>query len=298
MLGTVNGQGGYGILGYRSITSSPELLNFLKNNGFSTAYSINNNSFVTGVGYQWKHDDWKRPYNNFIPITMLYTNMDFNSFDYTGAFDNDYNEINFDWNVGGGYGFRLSNGFTVSANVEYTFLTGLDGTFESIPTENYFSLNFKVGFGKTTDLGHLGLYGTHSPNRHFINKSGPSLISNEITVEIPITIYYWGVAILSVLGGASADDVFPSSSPSSIPSSSSKRGCHVFGKIRFVDFGEDYKVRFVNFGEDVKIKYVDFGANSDGKWQVVNFGEDYKIRVVKFGEDFKAREVSFGEGCN
>ena len=38
--------------------------------------------------------------------------------------------------------------------------------------------------------------------------------------------------------------------------SMSQSGCHVFGKIKFVDYGEDYKVKFVDYGEDLKIKYV------------------------------------------
>ena len=75
-------------------------------------------------------------------------------------------------------------------------------------------------------------------------------------------------------------------------------GCNVYGKIKFVDLGEDYKVKFVSVGEDLKIRYVQFGANSRGDWQKVNLGEDYKIRVVSIGEDFKVREVIAGQGCN
>ena len=87
------------------------------------------------------------------------------------------------------------------------------------------------------------------------------------------------------------------------------KGCHVYGKIKFVDFGENYKVKFVDFGENLKIKYVDFGESKVGHWnivdfgenykiKVVEFGEDYKIKVVQFGEDFSVKMVDFGEGCN
>lgn len=76
------------------------------------------------------------------------------------------------------------------------------------------------------------------------------------------------------------------------------KGCHVYGKIKFVSFGEDYKVKFVDFGENLKIKYVDFGENQVGRWKVVEFGENYKIKVVDFGEDFSVKMVDFGEGCN
>ena len=75
------------------------------------------------------------------------------------------------------------------------------------------------------------------------------------------------------------------------------KGCHVYGKIKFVDYGEDYKVKFVDYGEDLKIKYVDYGENSQGKWKTVDYGEDFKIKIVKYGEDIKVKEVDYGEGC-
>jgi hypothetical protein len=110
----------------------------------------------------------------------------------------------------------------------------------------------------------------------------------------------WFAGGLIIVGAAMVmtelvDSDLPSSS--SILGSGSK-GCHVYGKIKFVDYGEDYKVKFVSYGEDLKIKYVSFGAGSPGKWQTVNFGEDYKIKIVSFGEDYKVKEVTFGEGCD
>ena len=45
----------------------------------------------------------------------------------------------------------------------------------------------------------------------------------------------------------------------------SQKACNVFGKVKFVEYGED-KV---------------------GNW-----------KVVDYGEDFKAKEVEYGEGCN
>ena len=81
-------------------------------------------------------------------------------------------------------------------------------------------------------------------------------------------------------------------------SSEDDGGCHIYGKIKFVEIGEDYKVKFVDIGEDLKIKYVNIGENSVGNWKVVNIGEDYKIKIVGIGEDYKVREVSIGQGCN
>ena len=53
----------------------------------------------------------------------------------------------------------------------------------------------------------------------------------------------------------------------------SQSGCHVFGKIKFVDYGEDYKVKFVDYGEDLKIKYVNYGEKNVGKWKSVSYGD-------------------------
>ena len=45
----------------------------------------------------------------------------------------------------------------------------------------------------------------------------------------------------------------------------SQKACNVFGKVKFVEYGEDYKVKFVSYGEDLKIKYVSYGENKIGK---------------------------------
>ena len=113
---------------------------------------------------------------------------------------------------------------------------------------------------------------------------------------MPATWFVAGVGLyvydIYALSGASGD------SPSLGSNSSSSKGCHVKGKIKFVDYGEDYKVKRVSFGEDLKVRYVDYLAVSSGQWQVVDYGEDYKLKIVNFGEDFTIKEVSFGEGCN
>ncbi|UKN01580.1 hypothetical protein K6119_17795 [Paracrocinitomix mangrovi] len=73
--------------------------------------------------------------------------------------------------------------------------------------------------------------------------------------------------------------------------------CEVYGKIKIVDYGEDYKVKKVDYGEDVKIKWVDYGEDNKGKWKEVDYGEDHKIKWVDYGEDFKIKIVDYGEGC-
>src|SRR5688572_15767312 len=75
---------------------------------------------------------------------------------------------------------------------------------------------------------------------------------------------------------------------------STGKGCHVYGKIKFVDYGEDYKVKFVDYGQDLKIKYVDYGEDKEGCWKTVDYGEKFKIKIVDYGEDFKVKEVDYG----
>jgi len=288
-------QGIYGILGYRMIElQSPLSLNYISS-GFDDdrrieSASLNKKSYVLGVGVQFIKK-YKRYWGKVNPIYNFYFNLDFNSFKYEGYDYYYYTKetiSNIDWSLGFGYGFRFSNAFSISTNLEYTF-TGVDDWDLKLPSENYFALNIKLGFGKETSFGHLGLYGTYYPQRHFINKSGSEITCYEITLEIPIDIYALMIEAAAETYGA--DDYYSS------PSFSGPKGCHVYGKIKFVDYGENYKVKFVNYGENLKIKYVNFGANSSGRWQVVDYGEDFRIKVVDYGEDFKVKEVSFGEGC-
>ena len=73
--------------------------------------------------------------------------------------------------------------------------------------------------------------------------------------------------------------------------------CTIYGKIKFVEFNEDYRVKIVHFNEDVKIKFVDRFHERSGRWRVVDAFEDYKIKLVKYNPDFTIKEVEFFEGC-
>jgi len=73
--------------------------------------------------------------------------------------------------------------------------------------------------------------------------------------------------------------------------------CEIYGKIKIVDYGEDYKVKKVDYGQDVKIKWVDYGEDKKGRWKEVDYSEDYKIKWVDYGEDFQVKFVDYGEGC-
>lgn len=35
--------------------------------------------------------------------------------------------------------------------------------------------------------------------------------------------------------------------------------CEIYGKIKIVDYGEDFKIKWVDYGEDFKVKFVDYG---------------------------------------
>lgn len=105
--------------------------------------------------------------------------------------------------------------------------------------------------------------------------------------------------ILLVAGGLTIGAIGLSSfmSDNDEPASSGNTACEVYGKIKFVDYGEDYEVKEVDYGEDVKIKWVDYGEDNKGKWKEVDYGEDFKIKMVDYGEDFKVKFVDYGEGC-
>ena len=60
----------------------------------------------------------------------------------------------------------------------------------------------------------------------------------------------------------------------------SQSGCHVFGKIKFVDYGEDYKVKFVDYGEDLKIKYVNYGEKMLGNGSLLIMVKIIKLKLL------------------
>lgn len=106
----------------------------------------------------------------------------------------------------------------------------------------------------------------------------------------------FGKRVFGVLFIASGILLFSSATPRTSRMGGST-ACEVYGKVKFVDYGEDYKVKRVDYGEDVKIKWVDYGEDKKGLWKRVDYGEKYKLKWVDYGEDFKIKEVTYGEGC-
>ena len=76
-----------------------------------------------------------------------------------------------------------------------------------------------------------------------------------------------------------------------------QKGCNVYGKIKVVDYGEDYKVKFVDYGEDLKIKYVDYGEGEVGKWKTVDYGEDFNPARFLFLRLLTPTTTPMGLGC-
>lgn len=300
----------YGIIGYRNYSLSEDI-NFITLDShldmwdsYITDYNPRGSTWIFGMGYK----GYNQTNPNYTKFTNFYLNFEFDALEYDayeswGWDYSDYFPVSH-WVLGGGYGFITKDGLSVDASVEYNFFTDVDqyADYELdefvVPSGNYISLNLSFGFSKRSSWGPWGLYYSKPINKRFINSQYPTITGNQFLFEMPLVVA--GGAILLVGAAAAMADGadLPSYGSDSGSSSLGRKGCHVYGKIKFVEFGEDYKVKFVSFGEDLKVKYVDFGADSPGEWKVVDFGEDYKIKVVQFGEDIKVKEVSFGQGCN
>lgn len=68
----------------------------------------------------------------------------------------------------------------------------------------------------------------------------------------------------------------------------------LYGRIRIVDIGEDYRVRRVDIGEDLLVNLAMDGT-LPGAWKLVAIGEDYRVRFVDIGEDIRVKIRNFDE---
>lgn len=108
------------------------------------------------------------------------------------------------------------------------------------------------------------------------------------------TLVLAAVVALGTLGAIQATHLLGDNAEESIMGN---LACEVYGKVKIVDYGEDYKVKRVDYGQDLKVKWVDYGEDNKGKWKRVDYGQKYKIKWVDYGEDFKVKFVDYGEGC-
>jgi hypothetical protein len=66
-------------------------------------------------------------------------------------------------------------------------------------------------------------------------------------------------------------------------------GKKLYGKVKVVNSGEDFKVRIVENSEDISIIKTERDPCKCGEWKFVDYSEDLKVRFVTSGEDFKIR---------
>ncbi|CAA6825262.1 MAG: Unknown protein [uncultured Aureispira sp.] len=86
-----------------------------------------------------------------------------------------------------------------------------------------------------------------------------------------------------------------------MPYTSTKASCalhgkKLYGKVKFVEYGEDVKIKYVDYSEDLKVEFVSSSPNDCGEWQVVESSEDLKVKVVEYGEDLKVKKVTSSPG--
>jgi hypothetical protein len=306
------GQDYFGILGFREFKITEDctvcdIAPYFDTEDYTDSYlksiTSDESSIIIGAGYKkYKYYLSNQIFNSYFINREIYS-MDFISGEPGSSYDEDDYWSWGHWTIGTGYGIVNKDGLTLSGNVEYNF-TGIDviSDYESfgltIPKKNYLSFNISLGVSwgvnKSIWSTPIGIHYSKPINKYYINPNFSQMQANDIILEMPATWLTIGAAIVGVAAAVAATPDLPTSSSST---ASGNKGCHVYGNIKFVEFGEDYKVKFVESGQDLNIKYVSISASSSGQWKVVDFGEDYKIKVVQFGEDFKVKEVVFGEGC-
>ena len=63
------------------------------------------------------------------------------------------------------------------------------------------------------------------------------------------------------------------------------RGKKMFGLVRVVQIGANFKVRIINFA-DLRVEPIQYKPFRCGQWRFVQAGEDFTIEFVQAGEDF------------
>jgi len=204
--------------------------------------------------------------------------------------------------VGYGWGkaFNKTRYFEIIPQFDYVITDNYDGEWDSFPEDkNGFSVEFSFGFTKYKN--NKSTKKTEYPIGVNMTKSfltdGHWVASPDYEINIESEKLLKPLMFITLLWAASggASDSYEYEPYST---NSSGKYCHVFGNIKFVDYGEDYKVKIVNYGEDLKVKYLDWGMDSSGEWKAVEYGQDYKIKIVDYGEDFKIKIVDYGQGCD
>lgn len=70
----------------------------------------------------------------------------------------------------------------------------------------------------------------------------------------------------------------------------------LYGKVKIVESGEDFRVELVEYGADLEVKVVDYSADRCGEIHLVEYNADAKVRVVENNGDIKVKIVKYSPG--
>ena len=70
----------------------------------------------------------------------------------------------------------------------------------------------------------------------------------------------------------------------------------LYGKVKIVESGEDFRVELVEYGADLEVKIVDYSADKCGEIHLVEYSADAKVRIVENNGDIKVKIVKYSPG--
>ena len=70
----------------------------------------------------------------------------------------------------------------------------------------------------------------------------------------------------------------------------------LYGDVKIVESGEDFRVELVEYSADLEVKIVDYSADKCGEIHLVEYGADAKVRVVENNGDIKVKIVKYSPG--
>jgi len=70
----------------------------------------------------------------------------------------------------------------------------------------------------------------------------------------------------------------------------------LYGKVKLVEYGEDYRVEIVEYNADLNIKIVDYNADDCGEVKIVDYGEDVRVKIVQYNGDLTVKVCKYNSG--
>ncbi len=74
------------------------------------------------------------------------------------------------------------------------------------------------------------------------------------------------------------------------------KGKKIFGKVKIVEWGQNFQVKTFTWGADIHVKVTNGVQRNCGEWQFVEWGEDFSIKIVDYGQDFSIQYVTYSPG--